>query len=162
MWLELGGQYQFLVQAAGYADYTATLTITGEKKNFILQSATSADFTHQFDNLAYEMLPKYNRVYARLNETINWTVSSTDSQLSAYTLLVTLANGTILSNSSGSNAAGGQLSANMNLTGYPYNQKLLASASLTKNGYPIFWLNRSFYIDNRTARNSTLSMILPK
>lgn len=161
IYLKIGETYRVVTEKEGFTSNTVTLTITSTNYILRLSQETLADFDHMFENLFYEMLPPINELLAQENQTVSWTVNSSDSQITDYALLVMHPNGTVLYEAADTESAGGNLTANLNLTGYPHRLRLKAYGNFTKAGYPTFWVNRSLYINNYTMGNRTLYGILP-
>lgn len=161
IYLKIGESYRVVTEKEAFTTNTVTLMITSTNYIIRLSQETTADFDHMFENLFYEMLPPINELRAQENQTVSWTVNSSDSQIIDYALKVVHPNGTVLYSSSDTESAGGNLTANLNLTGYAHRVRLRAYGNFTKAGYPTFWVNRSLYLNNYTMGNRTLYGILP-
>lgn len=161
IYLKIGESYRVVTEKEAFTTNTVTLMITSTNYIIRLSQETTADFDHMFENLFYEMLPPINELKAQENQTVSWTVNSSDSQIIDYALKVVHPNGTVLYSSSDTESAGGNLTANLNLTGYAHRVRLRAYGNFTKAGYPTFWVNRSLYLNNYTMGNRTLYGILP-
>jgi len=159
--VESGVLYAASFTAAGYATLTQTYLGNTAQVLVTLSTETGLNLDHQTEGIYWSMQPSVNSLHATENQTISFTAVSNNASLTDYSLLLYWLNGTVIFNQTVISSSGGILSHTMNLTGITSGRSIKAAGSFTKAGYPVFWVNRTFYIYNATTSNRTLFGLMP-
>lgn len=128
-------QYKIIVSAVGYSSYTALLTPSSSSYTITLSAGTGNTTPGFFNNLTYSILPSSPWISngSTSSANINFTVTSTDSSLSAFSMNLTLGNGTVLYAQTSNAAAGGVLAYPFNTTNMTGN--ITAVFRISRNGF---------------------------
>lgn len=107
-------QYKFLISKSGYEDYVFYLDpILFSEYSVQIERSTLINYSQDYDNLAIIYYPPY---FSSTEEnTFNWIISSPTGLLLGYGYNLSYPGGS--SSETGSNAIGGQLTSNFNITG---------------------------------------------
>lgn len=156
-YLDSLGSYTITAVAAGYTSQSNAITPVGSDYTFTLSSSSQPSYSVDFANITLSFGPE--RLNLLQNWTIiNWTVGSSDSQLTSWGLNISYG-GVIIYNSSFTTPSGGVVLVNVSTVGRVGN--LTASGFFQKAGRPFFYYTQKYYIyQNVSNSESGLSNIM--